>query len=114
MVLLKAIRKGVDMTVVDQRVVAISPRKLLGPDAEVIIRNKWRRFMLSGVRENKCSDMTENDHGASYEEENLLPLFPVIISVGMGHLSDLGPVGVPQQAESAANQRHGSEKVHGY
>ena len=37
MVLLKAIRKGVDMTVVDQRVVAISPRKLLGPENRNIL-----------------------------------------------------------------------------
>ena len=37
MVLLKAIRKGVDMTVVDQRVVAISPRKLLGPEIRNIL-----------------------------------------------------------------------------
>jgi len=38
--LLKAVRQGVDMWVVKQGMVSIAPRKLLGPQAQMRVRNE--------------------------------------------------------------------------
>jgi len=105
MVMFIAVRQSVDMGVMDQRVVAISPGKLLGPDAEVVIRDKWRRLVLRGIRSHESRDVSENDHGASDEEEAGPPPLPVSVSVGARHLPDLGHVGLPQQAQGGAPEQ---------
>merc|ERR1712025_461743 len=83
------VREGIEVAVVDERVVAISPGKLLGPDAEVVIRDKWRRLVLRGIRSHESRNVSENDHGASDEEEAGPPPLPVSVSVGARHLPDL-------------------------
>jgi len=65
-----AVREGIEVAVVDERVVAISPGKLLGPDAEMVIGDEWRRLVLGGIRGHESRDVRENDHGASDEEED--------------------------------------------
>jgi len=102
---LKAVREAVDVGVVDKRVVAISPGKLLGPDAEVIIGDKRRRIVLRGVRSDEGRDVSEDDHGASHEVEARPPPLPVGVSVGAGHLPGLGHVGLPEQAQGGAPEQ---------
>ena len=76
------IRESVDMRVVDERVVAISPGKLLGPeikknhssnikmlklpDAEVVVGDELRRVMLRRVGENEGGDVAEDDDRAGH------------------------------------------------
>ena len=83
MVVFVAVRQSVDMGVMDQRVVAISPRKLLGPeikknhssnntkmvklpDAEVVVGDELRRVMLRRVGENEGGYVAEDDDRAGH------------------------------------------------
>ena len=63
--------------------------------------------MIRGVGEDEGVDVADNDDGAGHEEEDLLPHLPSIVSVSSRHLSDLGPVVLPQQAHGVPCQhRH--------
>ena len=83
MVVFIAVRQSVDMGVMDQRVVAISPGKLLGPeinknhssnnikmlklpDAEVVVGDELRRVVLRRVGENEGGDVAKDDDGAGH------------------------------------------------
>jgi len=66
MVVFIAVRQSVDMGVMDQRVVAISPGKLLGPDAEVVVGDELRRVVLRRVGENEGGDVAEDDDRAGH------------------------------------------------
>jgi len=101
-----SIGESVDMGVVDQGMVSISPGKLLSPDAEMIVGNEWRRLVLRGVGKDEGRHMGQHDGGTGNNEEDFLPFLPVVISVGSRHLPHLGPVGLSQQTQSASNQRH--------
>jgi len=103
-----AVRESIDVAVVDERMVAISPGKLLGPDAEMVIGDVRRRLVLGGVRGNEGRHVSENDHGTSDEEEAGPPPLPVGVGVGAGHLPDLGHVGLPEQAQGGAPE-HGHD-----
>ena len=78
MVFLIAIWQSVQVTVVDERVIAISPGKLLGPDAKVVIGDEWRGFVRGSVGHSKRVDMAENDDGDAHKKEALLPHLPAI------------------------------------
>jgi len=97
------IRESVDMGVVNERVITISPGKLLGPDAKMVIGDKWRGLVLGGVRGDECSHVGEHDDRASHEEEAGPPSLPVSVSVGPGHLPDLSHVGLPQQTQASSS-----------
>jgi len=105
---LEAVRETVDVRVVDEGVVAISPGELLGPDAEVIIGDKWRRLVLGGVGEDERGDVGQHDGGARHHEEGSSPSLPVSVRVTCGHLPGLGHVGgLHQTKQGAPQQRHG-------
>ena len=70
----------------------------------MIVGDKWRRFMFRGVGKNEGRHMSQHDGGTGDNEEDLLPLLPVIIGMGAGHLPDLSPVSLSQETKPACNQ----------
>jgi len=83
----------VHVTIVDERVITISPGKLLHPDAKVVIRDEWRGLVLGSVGHSERVDMAENDDGDPHEEKSLLPHFPAISIMPSGHVADLAKGG---------------------
>merc|ERR1712107_866915 len=71
LVLLIAVREGVHVRVVDQRVVAISPGEL--PDPEVVIGNKLRGGVGALVSHAESVHVTEDDDGNGSKDKSLLP-----------------------------------------
>jgi len=88
-VLLKTIRESVDVGVMDEGMVAISPGELLGPEAKVIVGNKWRRIMLVLVGEIESRKVTHDDDWTGHDKKDLLPHLPAVVGVGARHLSQL-------------------------
>jgi len=102
------IRQSIDMGVMDERVVAISPGELLGPDAEVVVGDELWRVVLRSVGENEGRGMTQDDDGAGHEEEDLLPHLPAIVSVGSRHLPHLAHVHALVLSQSQQSAGEGS------
>merc|ERR1711915_618198 len=74
-VLFVAIGQGIDMRIVDQGMVAISPGKLLGPNAEMVVRNEWRSFMLRPIRHSKSIHMSKTMTGIPTKRKQFLHIF---------------------------------------
>merc|ERR1711928_80653 len=87
LVLLIAVREGIHVGVVDQRVVSISPWELLAPDPEVVIGDKLRGGMGALISHAKGVDVPKDDDGDGSKEEALLPGL-VSTSVATAHLPD--------------------------
>merc|ERR1719278_795964 len=87
LVLLIAVREGIHVGVVDQRVVSISPWELLAPDPEVVIGDKLRGGMGALISHAKGVDVPKDDDGDGSKEEALLPGL-VSTSVAAAHLPD--------------------------
>merc|ERR1719300_2250342 len=73
LVLLVAIREGIDVAVVEEGVVAISPGELLAPDSEVVIGNELGGGVGVLVSHAEGVHVPEDDDGDGGKEEALLP-----------------------------------------
>merc|ERR1719340_157066 len=88
-VLFVAVREGVHVGVVEQRVVAVSPRELLAPDSEVVIGNELRGGVGVLVSHAEGVHVPEDDDGDGGKEEALLPGL-VATSMTTAHLPGKG------------------------
>jgi len=79
-ILLVAVGEGVDVGVVDEGVVAISPGELLGPDAQVLVGDKLRTSVLL-AHAGESVDVPQNDDGDAHHEKHGPPNFPAVFGV---------------------------------
>merc|ERR1719219_124297 len=71
----------------------IAPGESLCSDAEMVIGDEWRCFMLRPVTHAKSVDVSEDADGDGNKEECLLPHLPTIRVVTSRHLAHLAHAG---------------------
>merc|ERR1719234_1284975 len=85
LVLLIAVGQGVDVGVVNQRMIAITPGKCLAPDPEVVIGDKLRGLVGALISHAEGVHVSQDHDGDGGEEEALLP-DSVSAAVASAHL----------------------------
>merc|ERR1719397_624899 len=85
--LLVAVGQGVEVLVVNQGMIAITPGECLAPDPEVVIGDKLRGGMGALISHAKGVDVPKDDDGDGSKEEALPPGL-VSTSVATAHLPD--------------------------
>ena len=76
--------KGIGVGVVEQGMIAITPRELLSPDPQILVGNKIRpdRIDVAISMRHKDVDVCQNNDWDSNKEEEVTPHLPTPVIVG--------------------------------